>query len=187
MSPLIQHSLNVLQLIEGCLLGKRSAQEELFRLYAGKMMTLCRRYSTNTQEAEDNLQDGFIKVFSNLKNFSNEGSFEGWLRRIFINSCLRNIEKKHFKNELVSLDSISQEKSPYPDVLTQLSVEQIISLIQQLPEGYKTVFNLYAIEGYSHKEIAALLSIQEVTSRSQMMKARRMLQSMFVESQKMAI
>lgn len=175
-----------LELIKGCIRENRLCQQEVFRRYAGKMMAVCLRYSRHHMEAEDILQESFIKVFNNLSKFKFEGSFEGWIRRIVVNTALKNYNKKALRNEQYGQDH-------YPDIPIEPSVysdlheEEILKLVQELPEGYRLVFNLYAIEGYSHKEIAELLEIQESTSRSQLVKARKLLQTKVLQLQKIAV
>lgn len=165
-------------LIRGCLTGERSAQKLLFDAFAGKMKTLCMRYSKDPSFADDNLQEGFIKVFTNLNQFKGSGSFEGWVQRIFIHTIFRSNSK------IKSLQSSNDRKEDIIDltfeenVFSKMSVNNIMNLIEQLPHGYKTVFNLFVIEGFSHKEIADLLKIDEATSRSQLFKARKQLQEM---------
>jgi len=137
-------------------------------------------------EAEDILQDAFIKVFDNIGRFEFKGSFEGWIRRIVINTALKNYSKKSFKQEQIGLEN--QPELPLdPEIYSNLEEEELLRLINRLPDGYRLVFNLYAVEGYSHKEIADLLGIQESTSRSQLVKARKMLQGMIIDLQKIAV
>ena len=150
------------------------------------MLAVCLRYTRHRMEAEDILQDAFIKVFDNISKFEFKGSFEGWIRRIVINTALKNYSKKSFKQEQIGLEN--QPELPLePEIYSNLEEEELLRLINQLPDGYRVVFNLYAVEGYSHKEIADLLGIQESTSRSQLVKARKMLQGMIVELQKIAV
>jgi len=127
-------------------------------------------------EAEDVLQDAFIKIFRNLEKFEGKGSFEGWMRRIVVNTALKNYNKSSFKKERIGLEDY-QEASMDPDVISSLYKEELLKVIEELPNGYRVVFNLYVIEGFSHREIAQELKIQESTSRSQLVKARKMLQS----------
>lgn len=144
------------------------------------------RYTRHRMEAEDVLQDAFVKVFDNVHKFQFKGSFEGWIRRIVVNTALKNYSKKSFQQEQIGLDH-QPEYAMEPESYKALEHQEVLYLINQLPEGYRLVFNLYAIEGYSHKEIADMLSIQESTSRSQLVKARKMLQSMIVKIQKIAV
>ncbi|MCG8328483.1 MAG: sigma-70 family RNA polymerase sigma factor [Chitinophagales bacterium] len=174
------------ELVKGCIREDRYCQQELFRRYAGKMLSVCSRYARHEMEAEDILQDAFIKVFDNIGKFEFKGSFEGWIRRIVINTALKNYSKKSFKQEQIGIEN-QPELPMEPDIYKHLNEEALLTLIAKLPEGYRLVFNLYAIEGYSHKEIADMLSIQESTSRSQLVKARKMLQSMIIDLQKIAV
>lgn len=174
MSPLIINSRTEKEILKACLSNDRTAQRDLFNMYAGKMMAISIRYTRHRLEAEDILQDAFIKVFSNLHSFKNEGSLEGWIRRIVVNTAIKNTYRKSFSQEDIGLENI-KEDSGDPNIISALSEEEIINLIAELPDGYRIVFNLYAIEGYSHKEIAEMLDIDEATSRSQLLKARRKL------------
>lgn len=175
MSPLIVNGKTENEIIKACLVNDRLAQRDIFHMYAGKMMVVCNRFTENRQLAEDILQDAFIKVFSNLQSFQFKGSFEGWLRRIVINTAIRMIQKEHQKFD-DSLDDNYINEVAEPDIFASLSESDLINLIQELPVGYRMVFNLFAVEGYSHKEIGVLLGIEESTSRSQLTKARKMLQ-----------
>ena len=162
------------QLIEGCLDGNRKAQEELYRLYSGKMMGICLRYVGDRETARDLLQDGFVKVFTYLNKYSGTGAFEAWIRVIFVNVALEYLRKRDLLNDAVDLDGmnvITEDNS----TISTLSVIMIMELVQQLPEGFRTIFNLYAIDGYSHKEIGDMLHISESTSRSQYARAKQWL------------
>lgn len=165
---------NEKQLIKKAVLGKRDAQQYLYDKYASKMLGVCRQYIKDVQFAEDVMVNGFVKVFKHLDSFKHEGSFEGWIRRIMIRESISYLRKKQFVvfdndiYERCNADSISMSSS--------LDVEHIQMLIDALPEGYKMVFVLYAIEGYKHAEIAEMLGVAESTSKSQLFKARRMLQ-----------
>jgi len=139
-------------------------------------LAVCTRYTRHRMEAEDVLQDAFIKIFRNLEKFEGKGSFEGWMRRIVVNTALKNYNKSSFKKERIGLEDY-QEASMDPDVISSLYKEELLKVIEELPNGYRVVFNLYVIEGFSHREIAQELKIQESTSRSQLVKARKMLQS----------
>ncbi len=174
------------ELIEGCIRENRMCQEEVFRRYAGKMMSVCLRYTRHRMEAEDILQDAFIKVFDNLDKFQHKGSFEGWIRRIVINTALKNYSRKSFSHEQIGVEYYP-DVPVEPSVYSDLGEEVLMRLIADLPEGYRVVFNLYAIEGYSHKEIADALGIQESTSRSQLVKARKLLQVQILKLQKIAV
>lgn len=168
--------MTVEDLIRGCLKKDRHCQEALFRMFSGKMLILCQRYARHRLEAEDILQDGFVKAFTKLEQYSFEGSFEYWLRRIMINTALKNYKKSSFQKELLSGDAMPYDRGVAPDAVDNLVTEDLMKMVEELPDGYKVVFNMYAIEGFSHREIAETLGIQESTSRSQLVKARRILQ-----------
>ncbi|QXP67949.1 RNA polymerase sigma factor [Polaribacter sp. AHE13PA] len=160
-------------LIKKAIDNNREAQQQLFEQYSPKMLGVCRQYVKDMHHAEDLLLQGFFKVFTNLHKFKHEGSFEGWIRRIMVNTCISYLRKKN-------LIDLSDEDYIFNDAATEslenTSVEDIQKLIDQLPEGYKMVFNLYAIEGYKHSEIAEKLNVSESTSKSQLFKARKLLQ-----------
>ncbi|WP_202630285.1 RNA polymerase sigma factor [Sediminibacterium roseum] len=174
------------ELIKGCINKDARCQRMLFDRYAGKMMGVCLRYANDGMEAEDMLQDAFIKVFQYIGQFKFEGAFEGWIRRIVVNTAIRHLERKklHFKD----IDDNSQH-APQIDAqaYTHLGEADLMRLISGLPDGYRLVFNLNAIEGYSHEEIAVMLNIQPGTSRSQLVKARKMLQQQILQLQKVAV
>lgn len=176
--------MNIQELIQGCIEQDKKCQEELFRMYSGKMLSLCLRYARHQLEAEDILQDGFIKAFRNLEQFKFNGSFEYWLRRIMINTAIKNYRKSSTRNELLSGDAMPYDQGQNPDAYSNLGMEELMELINDLPDGYRIVFNMYAIEGYSHKEIAEAMDIQESTSRSQLVKARKILQDKISNRQK---
>jgi RNA polymerase sigma-70 factor (ECF subfamily) len=156
--------------------GDRQMQEELYNRFSGKMYAVCLRYANNADDAQDLLQEGFIKVYRNLHRFRAEGSFEGWIRRVFVNSSI-----EHFRKKSLQLSRVSEkEESTIGDTdisaLDSLAEKDIIRLVQELSPGYRTVFNLYVVEGFSHKEIADQLGISEGTSKSQLARARTILQ-----------
>lgn len=169
------HLPNDHDLIEGCLLGNPVMQKNLYDKYAPKMYGICLRYAANTEDAKDILQDGFVKVFINLSKFKAAGSFEGWMRRIFVNTAIEHYRRK---NQLYAISENQEENIPNQDIsaLDKLAAEDIIRLISELPNGYRTVFNLFAVEGYSHKEIATMMNITEGTSKSQYARAKAWLQ-----------
>ena len=171
------------ELIKGCIQKDQHCQRLLFEKHAGKMMSLCLRYANDEQEAQDILQDGFIKVFNYIYQFKSEGSFEGWLRKIFVNTALRHKSKQ--KLNFTDIDIIDNDRDFADDpFIAKISENEIHQLIRQLPDGYRTIFNLNIIEGYSHEDIAKLLHIQSSTSRSQLLKARKMLQSLILKHYK---
>ncbi|HFB99987.1 MAG TPA: sigma-70 family RNA polymerase sigma factor [Phaeodactylibacter sp.] len=164
------------ELIAGCIRGDRDCQMELFTQYSGKLLAVCARYTRHRMEAEDMVQDAFIKIFKNLEKFEGKGSFEGWMRRIAINTALKNYNKNSFKKEKIGLHDY-QDNAIDPEVVAALHTEELMKVVSGLPDGYRVVFNLYVVEGFSHREIAERLEIKESTSRSQLVKARKMLQS----------
>jgi RNA polymerase sigma factor (sigma-70 family) len=171
------------ELYDECLKGVRSAQKELFDRYASKMLGVCFRYSKSIEEAEDVLQDSFIRIFHYLPTFKKTGSLEGWVRKIVINTCLNNIKKnKHIYNE-ADVDEVRNFENDSPTVLENIECKQIMDVMQELPDGYKLILNLYAIEGYSHKEIAERLGIAEGTSRSQFLRAKNLFEKLLSEKQ----
>ena len=162
------------ELIEGCKRGKTSMQRLLFEQYAGKMMSICRRYCKDKMEAEDMLQVGFLKVFGRIGQL-NSGSLEGWMKKIFVNTCLTQWSKN--KASIISIqENITEELDDAEDGLQKLMAHELLQLIDELPHGAKVVFNLYAIEGYPHTEIATMLNIAEGSSRAQLVRARQLLQ-----------
>jgi len=171
------------ELIKGCVKNNATCQRMLFEQYAGIMMTICLRYSGDHTDAEDMLQEGFIRVFRYINQYKFEGSFEGWLKRIIVNAALRILQKKviHFSEVNEELQDLQQADA---DILSNLSEREILKLISNLPTGYKVIFNMYVLEGYSHGEIAEMLKINTGTSRSQLAKARRKLQEQIRSHQK---
>jgi len=168
------------EIISGCLKGNKKAQKALYDKYSAKMLGVCLRYFRNTYEAEDALQEGFIRVFNNIDKFRNEGSFDGWIRRIIVNTAL-NYYKSNLKHYYaVDYDEIEEAVEDTKLSFDNLSVEFLLKVIQSLPEGYRLVFNMYEIEGYSHKEIGVMLGVSINTSKSQLMKAKRYLQNKLI-------
>lgn len=173
-------------LIEGCIRGDRKIQYELYQRFAPKMYGVCLRYAGNAEEAEDILQEGFIKVFNKMGSFRSEGSFEGWIRRIFVNTAIEHFRKKTYLQPITEMEENTLE-GKYLSVLDSLAEKDIIKLVQQLSPGYRTVFNMYVIEGYTHKQIAEILGISEGTSKSQLSRAKLILQDLvktFIEKRK---
>jgi len=173
-------------LLEGCIRGDRKMQHELYDRFAPKMYGVCLRYAANTEEAEDILQESFIKVFKKIASFRKEGSFEGWIRRIFVNTAIEHYRKKIYLQPITEHEESTVEGG-YLSVLDNLAEKDIISLVQQLSPGYRTVFNMYVVEGYSHKQIAEQLGISEGTSKSQLSRAKQILQDLvktFIEERK---
>jgi RNA polymerase sigma-70 factor (ECF subfamily) len=164
-------------LIVGCMEGNRKMQYELYQRFAPKMYGVCLRYAANAEEAEDILQEGFIKVFRKLDSFRSEGSFEGWIRRIFVNTSIEHFRRKNYLQPITEREEATVE-GKYLSVLDELAERDIIGLVQQLSPGYRTVFNMYVVEGYTHKEIADSLGISEGTSKSQLSRAKLILQNL---------
>ncbi len=176
MSIQSNHITSEADLIRGCIAGERRMQEILYQRFSPKMYAVCLRYANKTEDAQDILQDGFVKVFKNLHMFRGEGSFEGWIRRIFVNTAI-----EHYRRQ-VNLYPVTEGhenvlEAKEVSVKDSLSMKDLMSVIQELSPGYKTVFNLYAIEGYTHKEIAEMIGISEGTSKSQLARAKGILQN----------
>ena len=177
MSGTSNQSISDSDLIEGCIRGDRRMQRELYNRFAPKMYGVCVRYAANAEEAEDILQEGFIKVFKKMGSFRGEGSFEGWIRRIFVNTAIEYYRKKTYLQPITEQEENTVE-GKYLTVLDNLAEKDIIKLVQQLSPGYRTVFNMYVVEGYTHKQIADQLGISEGTSKSQLSRAKQILQDM---------
>ncbi|MDR1200224.1 MAG: sigma-70 family RNA polymerase sigma factor [Tannerellaceae bacterium] len=168
--------MNEQQLIEGCRKGNRLAQKELYETYSRKMMGVCLRYTNDRETARDLLQDGFVKVYTSIDSYTGIGSFEGWMRKIFVNCALEYLRKSDVLREAIDLDNTTELANPDSSVVSNMSANELLTLIGELPTGFRTVFNLFAIEGFSHKEIGELLDITESTSRSQYTRAKQLLQ-----------
>lgn len=175
MSKASNQNISETDLIRGCIDRDSRMQEELYNKFAPKMYAVCLRYSNNTDDAQDLLQEGFIKIFKNLDRFRAEGSFEGWVRRVFINTSIEHYRRKVNLFSTSEKEETSIEDSSW-NALDRLAEKDIIKLVQELSPGYRTVFNMYAIEGYSHKEIGNILGISEGTSKSQLARAKGILQ-----------
>ncbi len=159
-------------LVKKCIKGDARAQRALFEKFAPKMLGVCMRYAKNTEQAEDVLQDGFVKVFTKLSNYSGNGSLEGWIRRVIVNTALDEIRRNvKFQNN-VNVDDVDYKLELNSHIVEGLAADDLMKIINDLPDGYRVVFNMFAIEGYSHKEIAMQLNISENTSKSQYSRAR---------------
>jgi RNA polymerase sigma-70 factor (ECF subfamily) len=168
-------------MIQGCLDNMATAQEALYNRFSPRMLGVCYRFARNREDAEDMMQEGFIKVFSQIHQFRNQGALEGWIRRIIVHTCINVLKKnKKFTDsvDLFHANSIYLNENNIPSILM---AKQVVECIRLLPVGYKTVLNLYAIEGYSHKEIASILDIEESTSRSQYTRAKSMLEDVLLK------
>ncbi|MCB9033533.1 MAG: RNA polymerase sigma factor [Chitinophagales bacterium] len=174
------------ELIEACMCNKRDAQYKLYKLLSAKMFGVCLRYAKDNTEAEDILQEGFVKVFNNLDKFRGDGSFEGWVRRIMVNTSIEHYRKNNKMYSIVNVEQV-YDASIADDENVDLEVEDIMKLIQDLSPGYRTVFNMYVVEGYSHKEIAEQLGISEGTSKSQLARARYLLMEMLEKANQIKI
>jgi RNA polymerase sigma factor (sigma-70 family) len=167
-------------LIKGCLRRNGAAQQQLFDLYSAKMYALCYRYVRHAMEAEDIMVTAFAKIFERIDQFKGEGSFEGWIRRIMVNEALTFLRKSRTMYLETELDQADREPD-YDRLSDHLEAEDLLKMIQELPAGYRLVVNMYAIDGYSHKEIAEHLGISENTSKSQLSRARVYLQKLLIE------
>jgi len=168
---------DIKKIIKGCLEGNRRDQELLYRRHSSKLYAVCLQYSENDEEARDILQEGFIKIFQNLQNYKYEGSFEGWIRRIVVNTALEKYRSRYNLYRVDDLDAADEPVAePDSEDYTGIDAADLLYIIRELPPKYRMVFNLYAIEGYSHKEISKLLNISEGTSKSNLSRARSILQ-----------
>ncbi|MEO7211148.1 MAG: sigma-70 family RNA polymerase sigma factor [Chitinophagaceae bacterium] len=168
-------------ILSGCLKNDPVAQRELYNRYSPKMLPVCYRFAQNREDAEDMLQEGFIKVFTQIHTFQNKGAFEGWIRRIMVYNCINFLKKFKKFNDNIDLMFASYVPGKEPSVTSILQVKQVNECIRSLPLGYRTVLNLYAIEGYSHREIAEMLEIEESTSRSQYARAKSALETILIK------
>ncbi len=168
-------------IVSDCIAGNRKAQAKLYHQFAPKMFGVCLRYAKDATEAEDNLQDGFVKVFTNLKSFRHDGSLEGWIRRIMINVSLEKFRKQHLLHPVEDV-AVYDTVNFSDDVIAKISADDLINLIQELPPRYRLVFNLYVMEGLSHQEIAQEMSITQGTSKSNLARAREILKKKVQEN-----
>ena len=159
-------------LAQECVKSNPEAQKVLYERYYSRMLSLCLRYSDSKDDAKDSLHDGFILLFSKIELYSGKGSFEGWMRRLFVNNMLMKIRKKDIFRESVSVDDVTWSLPVKEDVFDKIRSKDVIKLISQMPQGYKVVFNMIVIEGYSYNEVAQELNISEVSVRSQLSRGR---------------
>lgn len=171
-----RQSMSDEEMLEGCKARNEHAQKHLFNRYAGLMTGICMRYADRHEEAQDMVQDGFIKVFKKIGSFTGKGSLEGWIRKIMVNTALDHLRKRKKERFHVDVEEVEYKLKENQEIIAALQADDLLKLIHQLPTGYRTVFNLYAIEGYSHKEIAKQLGVSENTSKSQYSRARSLLQ-----------
>lgn len=170
------------EIIAGCKQGKANCQEKLYQLYSRRMMAVCVRYTSSRFEAEDIFHEAFVKVFKHIESYSG-GSFEGWVRRIFVNTAINHYHKNRKYQEQLDYSTIEDSAPSTEDIISQISGQELQTIINQMPEGYKLVFNLYVIEGYNHREIAEALNIAEGTSKSQLAKAKSFLKKTLLKLQ----
>src|SRR3954449_12412413 len=168
-------------LLQGCIKNNAAAQKSLYEKYSVKMLSVCYRFAHNREDAEDMLQEGFIKVFSQIHTFQSKGAFEGWIRRIIVHTCINHLKKNKKFNESVDIIHATGVQVREESVPSIVQAKQVVECIRILPLGYRTVLNLYAIEGYSHKEIAEMLDVEESTSRSQYTRAKQMLEDILIK------
>ena len=169
------------QMLAGSIKNNASAQEAFYNKFSPKMLGVCYRFAKNREDAEDMLQEGFIKIFTQMHQYRNEGALEGWIRRIVVHTCINVLKKnKKFAEsvDIIHANSIHVKEDMIPSIM---QAKQVVECIRMLPMGYRTVLNLYAIEGYSHKEIAGMLDIEESTSRSQYTRAKAMLEDILIK------
>lgn len=171
------------ELIKRCSLHDSIAQEELYRMYAPKMLGVCIRYVRDRELAQDLMHDGFITVFSKIGDFRGDGSFEGWMRRVFVNTALGHLRKNNVLAEAAQIDVTIQLSNHDSSAIERLGAKELMGFIETMPEGYRTVLNMFAIEGYSHREIAQMLNISEGTSRSQYLRAKAYLHKVLKEAE----
>lgn len=177
----LEHKYTIPELISRCRAGERKAQEMLYKQFASKMLGVCLRYATDRMEAEDMLQNGFIRVFQKLADYRGEGSFEGWIRRIMVHCSIEYYRKHHKMMQVVDFESEGLDVAVDASALARLGAAEMMALVQTLSPGYRMVFNLYAIEGYSHREISETMGISEGASKSQLSRARAILRELVIK------
>jgi RNA polymerase sigma-70 factor (ECF subfamily) len=168
-------------ILQGCLKNNPAAQKELYLRYSTKMLAVCYRYAHNREDAEDMLQEGLIKVFQQIHTFENRGALEGWIRRIVVHTCINILKKNKKFNESVDIIHATTVQVKEESIPSIIQAKQVVECIRLLPIGYRTVLNLYAIEGFSHREIGEMLDIEESTSRSQYTRAKAMLEEILIK------
>lgn len=174
-------------LIRACIAQNGAAQKKMYDLYASKMMGVCYRYAQSKEEAEDMLQEGFIRIFQKIDTFKFQGSFEGWLRRIIVNTAINIIRKYQNLRYECDIEEADFEPEHAADVIDTMYSKDVIEMVRKLPMGYRTVLNLYAIEGYSHKEVGDMLGINESSSRSQFTRAKVLLAKKLTQLNRVAV
>lgn len=169
------------EILEGCKANREECQKLLFEKYSRLMTGVCMRYADRYEEAQDIVQDGFIKVFKKIETFTGKGSLEGWIRKIMVNTALDHLRRTKAERFNVSVDDVEFKLKDKQEIIASMQADDLLKIIRTLPVGYRTVFNMYAIEGYTHKEIAKELDISENTSKSQYSRARALLQKKLEE------
>ena len=183
MKTIFKERLSEKEIIEGCINGSQAAMEKLFSIYNRKLKGLAYRYARNTSDQDDILQEGFIKIFLNIKTFNFEGSFEGWCKRIVINTAINHYKKFLKYNVEVNYEMVNESEMNAVALADNLDTDELIFLINKLPDKYRLIIQLFAIDGYSHKEIAQMLKIEESSSSSQYSRAKKMLVSLINQNQ----
>lgn len=171
------------ELIEACVRGDRLAQRNLYNIFSKRMYMVCLRYTKSQQEAEDVLQDSFIKIFKSLKGYRGDSRLDYWIKRIVVNTALNSQRKKLYMYPMVDIDDVKNDYD-HSKTLSSFQMDELLNMIRELPTGCRTVFNMFAIEGYSHKEIAEMLEVSEGTSKSQFSRARKLLQEKIAKEDK---
>ena len=172
--------MSEMSLIEDCINNSSVAQRELYNRFSGILFGICYRYASCRQDAEDMLQEGFIKIFTKISSFENKGNFEGWMKRVMVHTCINYLKKnKKFEN-IISLENVYNLEIKEESIASKLLGKQVMECLRLLPIGYRTVINLYAIEGFNHKEIGEILEIGESTSRSQFIRGKNVLETILI-------
>lgn len=174
-------SMTELSLIQACKQNNAAAQRELYNRFSGLLFGVCYRYAMCREDAEDMLQEGFIKIFKRIGTFENKGNFEGWMKRVVVHNCINYLKRNKKFNDVLSVESAYQLEAKEESVASKLLGKQVMECLMMMPIGYRTVINLYAIEGYSHKEIGDILEIEESSSRSQYIRGKNALEAILIE------
>ena len=168
-------------LIESCIHNNAAAQRELYNRFSGLMFAICFRYANTKEDAEDMLQDGFVKIFTRIITYENKGNFQGWMKKIMVNTCINHLQKNRKFSEIINIETQQNLEFKEESISSKLLGKQVMQCLLMMPIGYRTVINLYAIEGYNHKEIGDMLNISEATSRSQYVRGKAVLESILID------
>jgi RNA polymerase sigma-70 factor (ECF subfamily) len=168
-------------LIQACSQNNAVAQRELYSRYSALMFGICYRYAYRKEDAEDMLQEGFIKIFNHIRSFENKGNFEGWMKRVMVNTCINYLQKNKKFTEIISIELVQHLEVKESSIASKLLGKQVMECLRMMPFGFRTIINLYAIEGYTHKEIAGMLGIPEPTIRSQYIRGKAVLESILID------